>query len=118
MSLMGYLPTASSALQLYPLLSLLCSDSWHGGSWRWGVMDPGWLLRAAVLTYVHRALSVRSSISGCCQGGGKKGRDQGQFPGRKGLWCQAPVIHLGKGFGGSQATRASRLRYKLCDGIW
>lgn len=24
-SLMGYLPTASSALQLYPLLSLLCS---------------------------------------------------------------------------------------------
>lgn len=50
-------------------------------------MDPGYLFRAAVLIYTHRALSVSSSIFGCCQGkgkerGGKEGLCQEQFPGR------------------------------------
>lgn len=41
-------------------------------------MDPGYLLRAAVLIYAHRALSVRSSIFGCCQwrGKGRKGEEK------------------------------------------
>lgn len=89
MSVSDGLPTAGSTLRLYPLPSLLCSDS--------GLVevesDGSWLPPQSSCAHARRALSVSSSIFGCCRGG----REEEE---RKGCALRT-VSRQNKGYGAS-----------------